>query len=142
MKLCDLESKINKYYFDLLVKGKNVYQKIINGKVLLSDSYMLSILDYEKSLIGLNYCKNAELDLFIKRLFEKEENYKVVENIIPDLIESDLVHLKSGDLDVIINKKYFTIYKKQVFKIESDIKPVLIYNQHELIGFILPIKKG
>lgn len=141
MKISQLDSSINKYYFNLLLKGKKVYQQIINGRCLLSDSYILSVVNYDNNFIGLNYCKSADLNSFLKKLFEEDSDYKNVENISLDLVESDLVHLKAGDLDVIINKKYYTIYKKQTFKVISDIKPVLIYNGHELIGFILPVKR-
>lgn len=141
MKITQLDTSINKYYFNLLLKGKKVYQEIVNGMCLLSDSYIVSILKYDNSFIGLNYCKSANLKSFVDKLFEEDSDYKNVEDISLDLTDSDLVHLKAGEIDVLIDKKYYTIYKKQSFKILSDIKPVLIFSGHELIGFILPIKR-
>ena len=132
MKVTD---KINKYYFNLLLKKKEVYQKVVNGKVYLSDKCIISIIDYNDSLIGYSYCNNkAPLKEFIDNI--DLHDYIDVTNT---LIGLNYVKLNS----VTIDPKYFTLYKGCQFKINvtSDIKPVLVYDNENLIGFILPCKE-
>lgn len=130
--------KIYNYYLDLMFKDKKVFWDYngLDSGYLLSDSYIISIVPE----MYLNQVKipKVNLEKFIESL--KIEDYKEASKIV--LISSDnLIGLKHGDIEVLISNKYYNLYKGCTFKIISDIKPVLIYDNDKIIGFILPVKK-
>lgn len=130
--------KIYNYYLDLMLKDKNVfwdYNELDVG-YLLSDGYIISIVP--EMYLNQDKILKVNLEKFIESL--KVEDYKEVSKIV--LIGSDnLIGLKHENIEVLISNKYYNLYKGCTFKILGDIKPVLIYDNDKLIGFILPVKK-
>ena len=129
--------KIYTYYLDLLLKNKRVFCEYddINKKYLLCDSYIISIVS--ENYLNNDCMNNTKLEHFFALPIEE---YLEASKIV--LVGSDkTVGLKHGDIEVLIDKKYYDLYKNCTFKIIGDIRPVLVYDNEKLIAFILPIKK-
>ena len=127
---------INKYYFNLLLKGDKVFYTIIDDKIYLSDSYIISIINKDDFLLNIEKLINVDLRIFFNKL--NEFDYR---NIKTWYGHEDIISLlDDNNYKVNINKKYFKLYHDMSFKIFENIKPVIVYNNDEIIGLILPIK--
>lgn len=127
---------INKYYFNLLLKGDKVFYTIIDDKIYLSDSYIISIINKDDFLLNIEKLINVDLRIFFNKL--NEFDYR---NIKTWYAHEDIISLlDDNNYKVNINKKYFKLYHDMSFKIFENIKPVIVYNNDEIIGLILPIK--
>lgn len=127
---------INKYYFNLLLKGDKVFYTIMDDKIYLSDSYIISIINKDDFLLNIEKLINVDLRICFNKL--NEFDYR---NIKTWYAHEDIISLlDDNNYKVNINKKYFKLYHDMSFKIFENIKPVIVYNNDEIIGLILPIK--
>lgn len=128
--------RINEFYFNLLINDKRVLYEINEDKILISDTFNITILNkedyYLKELTTYNFKIN-----FIDKLIL--EDYRLINNITVN--EKERIALL--DNEVMIDQKYYKLYKGNNFYITNgDRSPVIVKNDFdEVIGYILPIKK-
>ena len=134
-----LSIKINKFYLNKIIKNEKVFIKKVDNKILLSDSYSISIVDDKDFIYNSELFKEVSLDSFIDKL--QVEDYQVIDSWY--VLENKVVVLKYRGLDVLIDKKYMSLFfdKNIIIKIIGDNKPVLFYEGSIIRGFVLPIKK-
>lgn len=131
---------INKYYLDRLLKDKQVFYQIVNGIGYLSDGVSLSILKYEDIFIDYHSTNTkAHIYDFIKNI--NDNGYEKINGLLKR--KDKIIQLESDTYKVFISDKYYNMYKKCDFYINGSTvnKPILIYDNEILVGFVLPIKE-
>lgn len=137
-------NKINKEFLDLYYKKKLIACEIDDyyGKVYLTDSYRLFILNIEDLALKLQLFRTCNL----KKLLD-DTGYE--DGIITNgLVETETSKekftiriIKNDNITVNVNDKYLKLFDNPKVKIKDDHSPVLIYENDELVGLILPIKE-
>lgn len=133
--------KLNNLLLNCLYKGKKVYYSTHNCKIAISDGYFISIVDRSDIYIDLAKCE------LIENMYEKfipdDSNYLFTE--ITNTIElskgKDIRILQNVNNKILVDNKYLSLFEDNVLKSNKDIDPVLVYNDGEIIGLILPIKE-
>lgn len=131
--------KINKEFLDLYYKNKLIAYELDEdkGKVLLTDSYRLYILNIEDFILKYDILTPATLHTFLddSGYFDgiiTNEIYKEQYNLRLITGKDKLIHIK-------VNDKYLELFDNPSVKIKDEKSPVLIYENNELVGLILPI---
>ena len=134
--------KLNKELLNLYYKtDKKIYAQIVHDKVYVSDSYRVWILKYDDFMLDMNKLKTTDLAHFFN-----EDGY------IPAYKENRLVEYKDGtigvyltseesDFEVLINKKYLDMFENYTLKIKGEREPVLVYENDEVVGLVLPMRQ-
>ena len=131
------DSKIIKYYLDLMMKGQKVYFDYngLNGGYLLSDSYIMSIV--KENYLAKDKMIKVNMEKFLDINFD--EYIKV--NMVVENPDDKTMFLFKDNKSFEIKMEYYKLYKGCDFKIHisDERKPILIYYQDTFKGFILPI---
>lgn len=133
--------KIQKEFLDLYYKGKTIAYEFDeeNGKVYLTDTYRLYVINYEDFIFRFDLFRTASL-----KQFNIDEGY--TEGIITNTIYSGdintrLITNSDNTLNITINEKYLDLFDNPTVKIKSEDKPVLIYENDIFVGLVLPIRR-
>lgn len=134
-------SKINKEFLNLYYKKKLIASEIDydNGKIYITDSYRLYIINIEDMALNFQIFKEVSLKQLI-------DDTGYVDGIITNTIYNDvdnyrLITGKDNLLNIKVNNKYLELFDNPEVKIKNDHSPVLVYEKGELVGLILPIKE-
>lgn len=134
-------NKINREFLDLYYKKKLIAYEFDEekGKIYLTDSYRLFVINYEDFIFRFDLFKKASLKGFCN-----DSGYQ--EGIITNTLYKDkynmrLITGKDNLLNIKVNDKYLELFDDPDVKVIADNKPVLIYEKGELVGLILPIKE-
>lgn len=131
------DSKVIKYYLDLMMKGQKVYFDYngLDGGYLLSDSYMMSIV--KENYLAKDKMIKVNMEKFLEINFDE---YIKVNMVVEDRDNKTMLLLKDNKSSE-IKMEYYKLYKGCDFKIHvsDERKPILIYDQDTFKGFILPI---
>ena len=133
--------KLNNFLLNCLYKGKKIYYSTHNTKISISDGCFISIVDRSDIYIDLAKCE------LIENMYEKfipdDSNYLFTD--ITNTIElskgKDIRILQNNNNKILVDNKYLSLFEDNVLKSNKDIDPVLVYNDGEIIGLILPIKE-
>lgn len=133
--------KLNNFLLNCLYKGNKVYYSTHNCKIAISDGCFISIVDRSDIYIDLAKCE------LIENMYEKfipdDSNYLFTD--ITNTIElskgKDIRILQNVNNKILVDNKYLSLFEDNVLKSNKDIDPVLVYNDGEIIGLILPIKE-
>ncbi len=133
-------SKINKEFIDLYYKKKLVAYEFDeeNGKVYLTDSYRMFIINYEDFIFRFDLFRNVSL----KKLCD-DTNYQegiITNTLCVDKYNMRIITDKDNLLNIKVNDKYLELFDNPEVKVLGEDKPVLIYEKGEIVGLILPIK--
>lgn len=132
---------INKYFIDLIMKGKKVTYGEYNDKIAITDSYILYLINKEDIYFNLQKCNFLAN---IKNIIPDENNY--IYGYLNDTIQIDkkynlrFIINKDENINCTINEKYIKYIKNASYKIRNDSSPILFYINDELSGLICPIK--
>lgn len=133
--------KINKEFLDLYYKGKTIAYEFDeeNGKVYLTDTYRMFVINYEDFIFRFDLFRTASL-----KQFNEDEGY--IDGIVTNTIYSDdintrLITNSDNTLNITINEKYLDLFDNPTVKIKSEDKPVLIYENDVFVGLVLPIRR-
>lgn len=127
---------INKFLFDELVKGNNVFYYKKEEKIYLSDSYFIGVIPEDEFILNPDKIKNVDLVHFIETL--NIEDYRKVKTWYGK--EQYIYLLDDNDYKITCQKKYFKLFKDYDLYIWQDIKPILCLDGEEVVGLILPVK--
>ncbi len=131
--------KINKEFLNLYYKKKLIAYEIDydKGKVYITDSYRLYIINIEDMALNFQIFKTASLKQFI-------DDSGYVDGIITNTIYNDNYRLITGKdnlLNIQVNDKFLDNFDEPEVKVLNENKPVLIYEKGELVGLVLPIRE-
>lgn len=136
-------NKINKEFLDLIYKKKTIAMDFDekNGKVYLTDTYKLFVINFEDFIFRFDLFRKASLIGF-----NDDTNYLkgIITDVIykdEDKIEKRLITSEDGAINIKVNNKYLEYFDKPKVKVLSDDKPILIYENDKFVGLILPIKE-
>ena len=132
--------KLNKELLNLYYKkDKKIYAQLVHDKVYVTDSYRAWILKYDDFILDMNKLKTTDLAHFFN-----EDGYieGIKTNKLTEIEGTVGVYLTSeeNDFEVLINQKYLDMFENYTLKIKSEITPVLVYENDEPVGLILPIR--
>lgn len=133
-------TKLNKELLNLYYKkDKKIYAQIVHDKIYVTDSYRAWILKYDDFMLDMNKLKTTDLAHFFN-----EDGY-IPGHKTNQLVEMEGlvgVYVKSEeqDFEVLINQKYLDIFENYTLKIKSETQPVLVYENDEVVGLILPMR--
>lgn len=133
--------KINKEFLDLYYKKKLIAYELDhdNGKVYLTDSYRLYIINMEDMALNFQLFKPVSL----KKLIDDTD---YIDGIITNTIYNDndnyrLITGKDNLLNIKVNDKYLDLFDNPEVKIKDNKSPVLVYENNEIVGLVMPIKE-
>lgn len=136
-------NKINKEFLDLIYKKKTIAMDFDeeNGKIYLTDTYKLFVINFEDFIFRFDLFRKASLIGF-----NDDTNYLkgIITDVIykdEDKIEKRLITSEDGAINIKVNNKYLEYFDKPKVKVLSDDKPILIYENDKFVGLILPIKE-
>ena len=134
-------NKINKEFLDLYYKKKLIAYEFDEekGKIYLTDSYRLFVINYEDFIFRFDLFKKASLKGFCNDLGYQEGI--ITNTLYKDKYNMRLITGKDNLLNIKVNDKYLELFDDPEVKVIADNKPVLIYEKGELVGLILPIKE-
>ena len=132
--------KINKEFIDLYYKGKIVAMEFDeeSGKIYLTDSYRLYVIKYEDFIFRFDLFRKVKLKHFL-------DNTNYVDGVITNgLYTSDkndlrIINSKDGLITIKVNNKYLDFFDNPKVKVKDEKSPVLIYENDECVGLILPV---
>lgn len=134
-------SKINKEFLNLYYKKKLIACDIDYdiGKVYITDGYRLYIINIEDMALNFQLFKPVSL----KQLVDDTD---YVDGIITNTIYNDkdnyrLISGKDNLLDIKVNDKFLDLFDDPEVKIKDNKSPVLIYENNEIVGLIMPVKE-
>ena len=135
-------TKLNKELLNLYYKtDKKIYAQIVHDDIYVTDSYRVWKLKYDDFMLDVNKLKTTDLVHFFN-----EDGY------IPAYKTNQLVDMKNGivgvyikseesDFEVLINQKYLDTFENYTLKIKGETQPVLVYENDELVGLIIPMRQ-
>lgn len=133
-------AKINKEFLDLYYKKKLVAYELDeeNGKVYLTDSYRMYIINYEDFIFRFDLFRRVTLKPLLSEDGYNEaeftNNFKSINGIIYRMIRND-------NNELYVNNKYLDLFDNFTLKIKDNKSPVLVYENEELKGLVLPIRE-
>ena len=141
MKVQKLNKELlNLYYKKDKLGHPTVYAQLVHDYVYVSDTYRVWKLKYNDFMLDINKLKTIDL----AHLFN-EDGY------IPGYKTNRLIERKDGitgiyltseeeDFEVLINKKYLDIFENYTLKIKGEFNLVLVYENDELVGLLMPMR--
>ena len=132
-------SKINKEFLDLYYKKKLIAYEVYEDKVYLTDSYRLFVMNVDDCILDLSKFKNVPL---VKLCNDFGYQDGIITNTLyQDKYNMRLITSKDNLLNIKVNDKYLELFDDPEVKVIADNKPVLVYENGELVGLIVPIKE-
>lgn len=134
--------KLNKELLNLYYQtDKKIYAQIVHDYVYVTDSFRIWKLKYDDFMLDMNKLKTIDLAHFFN-----EDGYipAYKENRLVEYEDRTIgVYLTSeeSDFEVLINKKYLDMFENYTLKIKGEREPVLVYENNELVGLIVPMKQ-
>lgn len=133
--------KLNKELLNLYYKtDKKIYAQIVHDDIYVSDSYRVWKLKYDDFMLDMNKLKTTDLAHFFNEdgYVEGMMTSKYIK--IKDILGVQIID-SEGSIDVTINSKYLDMFENYTLKIKSETAPVLVYENDELVGLIVPMRK-
>lgn len=128
--------KINEEFLKIYYKKGKIYYEKYEDYILLSDSYRIYKIKNDECILDLIKFKEINLHNFLDR-----QDYilgNITDNIIDGKIK--LRKITTEDFDVYINDNYLKLFDNPIVKVRADNEPILVYENDEIVGLILPIK--
>lgn len=136
MKVIKLNKELLNLYYK---KDEKIYAQLVHDKVYVTDSYRVWILKYDDFMLDMNKLKTTDLvhffneDGYVEGMMTSK--YIKIDNILGvQVIDSE------GLIDVTINSKYLDMFENYTLKIKDKHQPVLVYENEEPVGLILPMR--
>lgn len=128
--------KINEEFLKIYYRKKKIYYEKYEDHILLSDSYRIYKIKNDDCILDLTKFKEVNLHNFLDR-----QDY-IVGNITDNIIDGKikLRKITTEDFDVYINDNYLKLFDNPIVKVRADNEPILVYENDEIVGLILPIK--
>lgn len=139
MKIKELNKEIIKLFYN---KNKKILVEKKDGKIYITDSYVVWILNEEDFIFDINKFKTVNIKSIVDNVENKELLNAIKSNEFSK--EKNVVYSKlvCEDIEVTINEKYLKCFNENcTFKVVNAITPVLVYENDNLVGLICPIKK-
>ena len=137
-------SKINKEFLNLYYKKKLIAYELDydNGKVYLTDIYRLYIINMEDMALNFQLFKPVSLKQLIddtgyvdgiitNTIYNYKDNYRLITGLIG---KDNLLHIK-------VNDKFLDLFDNPEVKIKDNKSPVLVYENNEIVGLVIPVKE-
>ena len=132
-------SKINKEFLNLYYKKKLIAYEVYEDKVYLTDSYRLFVMNVDECILDLSKFKNFPL---VKLCNDFGYQDGIITNTLyKNKYNMRLITSKDNLLNIKVNDKYLELFDDPEVKVIADNKPVLVYENGELVGLIVPIKE-
>ena len=142
-----MDKKITTYFLKII---RNKYEKVRarymedEENYYLCDGYFMRAVKKDEMELNIKLFKEAER---LKEVLEnaKDEKYKDAEikYYIPDKLNKGkfVIKIANEETKSYISNKYLELFKDcNKFKIISELKPVLCYQDETFLGLILPIR--
>lgn len=128
--------KINEEFLKIYYRKEKIYYEKYEDYILLSDSYRIYKIKNDDCILDLTKFKEISLHKFLDR-----QDY-IVGNITDNIIDGKikLRKITTEDFDVYINDNYLKLFDNPIVKVRADNEPILVYENDEIVGLILPIK--
>jgi len=127
----------NKLYLDLLLRKNDVFFQLVNGIYYISDKHIVTVLQYKDLYINNERCKSARVKDILDSYRNKEYNVAYVGGTD----DKKYIKLTDNIKNVLIDIKYYKIFENFNFYISNIHSAVLVYDNTQLIGLIMPIKE-
>lgn len=140
MKTKELNKEIVNLYHN---KNKNIYVEESDGKVYISDSYVVWILDKNDFIFDINAFKSCKIKSIVESVTKKELVDAIKSNQYTKENSLTLISLMNEEhaIKVNINEKYLKCFEDNcTFKVVNETSPVLVYENKILVGIIMPVK--
>lgn len=132
--------KINKEFMDLYYKKKLIAMEFDeeSGKIYLTDSYKLFVIKFEDFIFRFDLFREVSLKHFLD-----DSNY--VDGVITNglytsnKVDLRIINSKDGLINIKVNNKYLEFFDNPEIKVKDEKSPVLIYENGECVGLILPV---
>ena len=130
--------KINEEFLKIYYRKKKIYYEKYGVYILLSDSYRIYKIKNDDCILDLTKFKKINLLDFLDR---QDQDY-IVGNITDNIIDGKikLRKITTEDFDVYINDNYLKLFDNPIVKVRADNEPILVYENDEIVGLILPIE--
>lgn len=128
--------KINEEFLKIYYKKEKIYYEKYEDYVLLSDSYRIYKIKNDDCILDLTKFKEIKLSKFL------DDYDYVLGNITDNIIDIKikLRKIATEDFDLYVNDNYLKLFDNPIVKVKSDDSPVLVYENDEIVGLILPVK--
>jgi len=128
--------KINEEFLKIYYRKEEIYYEKYEDHILLSDSYKIYKIKNDDCILDLIKFKELNLHKFLDR-----QDY-IVGNITDNIIDGKikLRKITTKDFDVYINDNDLKLFDNPIVKVRADDEPILVYENDEIVGLILPIK--
>lgn len=128
--------KINEEFLKIYYRKKKIYYEKYEDHILLSDSYRIYKIKNDDCILDLTKFKEVKLHNILDR-----QDY-IVGNITDNIIDGKikLRKITTEDFDVYINDNYLKLFDNPIVKVRADNEPILVYENDEIVGLILPVK--
>lgn len=139
MKIKELNKEIISLFYN---KTKNILVEKQDGKIYVTNKYVVWILNEEDFIFDINKFKTVNIKSIVDNVENKELLNAIKSNEFSK--EKNVVYSKlvCENMEVTINEKYLKCFNENcTFKIVNNITPVLVYENDNLVGLICPIKK-
>ena len=121
-------------------KDKRVWAQKVEDKIYVTDSYRVWVFKDEDFILDVDKFKNVEITNFFN-----EEGYEtgIKTNELVDMEKFTGVYVTNEDKSIkaLLNKKYLDVFENYTLKIKGEDKPILIYENDEVVGLVLPVRQ-
>lgn len=133
-------NKINKEFLDLYYKKKLVAYEFDEetGKVYLTDSYRMYVINYEDFIFRFDLFRKCSLKNLLNDdgYYDAElsDTFETINNIL-----CRILYVK--DKIIKVNNKYFDLFDNFTLKAKDERSPILVYENEDFKGLVMPIKE-
>lgn len=130
--------KINEEFLKIYYRKKKIYYEKYGVYILLSDSYRIYKIKNDDCILDLTKFKKINLLDFLDR---QDQDY-IVGNITDNIIDGKikLRKITTEDFDVYIDDNYLKLFDNPTVKVRANKESILVYENDEIVGLILPIE--
>lgn len=137
MKTIKAIKEITDIYFK---KDKRVWAQKVEDKIYVTDSYRVWVFKDEDFILDVDKFQNVDITKFFN-----EEGYEteIKTNELVDMEKFTGVYVTNEDKSIkaLVNKKYLDVFENYTLKIKGEDKPILIYENDEVVGLVLPVRQ-
>lgn len=136
MNLKKINNEVVRLYHS---KSETVIVQRVDDKVYVTDKYVAFILNDSDFIFDTNKFKTAD----IKSIVENDLRLPLEDVHIDKIVLEDKKQyaiLKNENIEAMINNKYLSYFNDNcVLKVIDEKHPVIVYENDEVVGIILPI---
>lgn len=129
---------------DKIIKSKNdkIYMQKDENKIYVTDGIVVFIIKEKDFIFDINKFKHPDIKSIIYNDIELSLEDATVDKVYLDTDKKQYAILKGEEHEVTINNKCLSYFNTDcTFKIQEELKPVIVYENDEVVGVIMPIKR-